>query len=610
MSSQYIHILLVDDTDYFYQQLNLIAKSDIIKIDRLSSLSEVLSVMNEFSVDLIIVKHPSNPDASYLQLLRVLLNQHIPVILITDPIDIKLDLEDYAMSQSVSIYHHDQLLAIFKELLNNQDIIGATDELKRQVKKSEYQYRDLLENANDFIFTLDQRGNFVYLNNRFHPLTGFDKTLWLNQPLIDLITPDFRGVVNKQYDLAHQGKARVFEAQIQSNYSQNPVISFSITPIFEKGEITGSMGIGRDVTETKKMEKEILELKNFNESIIQSMEAGLLTVDLNETITSLNTGGEKIFHWNASEVIGKSICSLLTPEEIDKLLHKSISPGSRRFSREMEIHTKNDSTIYIGFTTMNWLDNRGEKMGKIVSFRDISQIKQMQTEVIRMDRLASLGVLASGIAHEIKNPLAGIKTMAQACEEEFEFDDPKKEYLTRIIRQVNRLDELLKTFFTYAKPNPPNRDKNHIVDILNEVKNLVSNRMQKCKVEYQEIIEEQFPAIHVDANQIQQVLLNLLLNAIDAMPEGGKLTVQANKKSDLIDSRDVEIFISDTGQGIPKEKLETIFDPFFTTKSNGLGLGLSIVYRIIQEHNGEIRVESLENRGTRFIVTLPIGDVE
>ncbi|MBN2031301.1 PAS domain S-box protein [bacterium] len=495
--------------------------------------------------------------------------------------------------------------------------------LRQEVKRSEYRYRDLLENVNDFIFRLDDKGRFSDLNNRFHSLTGWEKDKWLGEKFLSLIDPADRPSASEHYQMAYQGRARIFEAKILGNSNRSSMLSFNISPIIERGKIVGSIGIARDVTEQKKMEREILDLKNFNESIIQSMEAGLLTTDLEGHITSLNAGGEKILGWKARSVIGKQIKSVLKPEEVAFLLSKSPLPGTLPYSRETELTIKTGKKIAIGFTTTNRINNQRKKVGTIISFRDISQLKQMQSEVIRMDRLASLGVLASGIAHEIKNPLAGIKTMAQACDEEFDENDPRREYLTRIVRQVNRLDDLLKTFFAYARPKPPNRKQHQLSEILREVITLVSKRLTNSGITYHENFHPDIPKLMIDSQQFQQVFLNLILNAVEAMPSGGTLTISANRigksekgiiqrnnksKNKFMNGSHVEIIVSDTGTGIDYDKLETIFDPFFTTKSNGTGLGLSIVYRIVEEHQGDIRVESRIGSGTSFKITLPTGD--
>jgi signal transduction histidine kinase len=270
--------------------------------------------------------------------------------------------------------------------------------------------------------------------------------------------------------------------------------------------------------------------------------------------------------------------------------------------------TKSGAPITIGFTATERINNQNQKVGSIISFRDISQIKQMQKEVIRMDRLVALGVLASGIAHEIKNPLAGIKALAQACDEEFDREDSRREYLSRIVRQVNRLDDLLKTFFAYARPKPPDRKKHHLPEVLSEVMNLVGKKMSISGIELKQKVAESVPQAYVDVQQLQQVFLNLILNAIDAMPNGGQLTFDFHQETQSNGNPPwLCVNIMDTGAGIAENKLETIFDPFFTTKPNGLGLGLSIVYRIVTEHGGDIRVNSKKGEGTTFLLRLPTG---
>ena len=237
-----------------------------------------------------------------------------------------------------------------------------------------------------------------------------------------------------------------------------------------------------------------------------------------------------------------------------------------------------------------------------------------------MDRLASLGVLASGIAHEVRNPLAGIKTMAQTLEEEIDKIDPRQEYLARIVRQVNRLDELLRTLFSYAKPRQPIRKKHRLEDIIQEVDILMDDRIRKKKIKYEKEFEAKLLKVYVDFHQIQQVFINLFLNALEAMPNGGRLEVKARAVETVIYTRDrrkrsfpsqnkeasyVEVTIQDSGAGIKPDQLNVIFDPFFTTKPQGTGLGLSIVYRIIEEHGGEIRVDSKLDEGTTFTILLP-----
>lgn len=628
---QHINLLLIDPSTEIEAILRDAYGDGYLTIHRTGSGSDALCRISELRPDLIVSDyHTQDLDGravffAILESKELKPFQPIPFVLISD----EPPREVYGselfhlglMGWFVKPLNPHEVREIFWNVLWLHEVFQKNQMLKQEVKKSEYRYRDLLENANDFIFTLGQEGDFVYLNNRFKPLTGYEKEEWLGKSILSIIDPTDRKTAFEHYKMTHQGRARVFESRIVNKTSEPTVLSISLTPIVEKGKIVGAMGIGRDVVEQKRMENEILELKNFNESIIEGMQGGLLTIDLEGKITSLNTGGQNILGWKGEEVLGKPLKSVLKPEEVDVLLHNpSNNPLSRR---EMELTLKSGKKAAIGFTVTNRIDNQRRKVGTIVSFRDISLLKQMQTEVIRMDRLASLGVLASGIAHEIKNPLAGIKTLAQACDEEFESDDSRREYLSRIIRQVNRLDDLLRTFFVFAKPKTPDKQAHSLNDILREVSPLVSKRMEEAEIEFVLKIPPRLPRVMVDAQQMQQVFLNLILNAVEAMPDGGRLKITAAEaksaykgiihKSPEKNSQNlshVEIQISDTGVGIPSEKCETIFDPFFTTKPNGVGLGLSIVYRIIEEHQGDIRVNSAPFQGTQFCIYLPTGEIE
>ncbi|MFQ6116234.1 MAG: PAS domain S-box protein, partial [bacterium] len=419
---------------------------------------------------------------------------------------------------------------------------------------------------------------------------------------------------------AIQGRSSIFEVRIYNNNGKCIYLSTNINPIFERGQVVGCVGIARNMTERKQLEQEILELKNFNESIIQSIGSGLITLDLNRKITSFNNSAEEVLGYAADEVVGKSLDEVFPPEECKRLLPNFNNPEQSLLNREMQLTANNSKQVYVGFTVTPRIDNQNRRVGTIISFRDITQIKQMQAEVQRMDRLASMGVLASGIAHEIRNPLAGIKTIAQTLEEEIEVDNPRREYVSRIVRQVNRMDDLLKTFFSYAKPRQPQRKFHRLQEIIQEVIALLDNRIRGQSVDFHETYHPELPLLYVDFYQIQQVFVNLFLNALDAMPDGGQLNLEAYPKTTTIKRVDrrgrpfpvqnksalyAEVNITDTGQGIKPEDLPSIFNPFFTTKRQGSGLGLSIVYRIIAEHEGDIQVESSLTKGTSFHLLLP-----
>ncbi len=362
----------------------------------------------------------------------------------------------------------------------------------------------------------------------------------------------------------------------------------------------------------------------FLDRIINQLSFGILVISEELRILYLNKVALELLNLNdAEEITYKRLTDILDRKNVETIL-KSCSLTRDTYERpELVLTGKNGEKVLVGFTVQQYRDESGDGAGYIISLKDITYSKEMQEEMRRMERLASLGVMASGIAHEIRNPLAGIKAIAQTFEEELPEDDPKQEYVRRIIRQVNRLDEMLKALFSYAKPQKPNRTFCSVEEILREVIQLLRQKFKKHNVQLTESIHPGLPRIFVDSSQIQQVLMNLILNSIEAIEDNGeiKINIQPVSKQKSRFSRKpfferitqnpfVQIHIQDNGCGIPPEHLKQIFNPFFTTKNFGTGLGLSIVYQIVKENDGVIYFESEMGKGTDCYLFLPAYNPE
>jgi PAS domain S-box-containing protein len=359
----------------------------------------------------------------------------------------------------------------------------------------------------------------------------------------------------------------------------------------------------------RRLSQELEDVRNFTESIIQSIGSGIIITEMDDTITYVNRAGERILGYSKEELIGKSF-SIFALRERQSIVHSLLNnPDDLDTRKEGWMRRKDYIEFPVGFTINNHLSVRGEMIGKIVIFRDLTSLNKIQEEILRMDRLVSLGKLASGIAHELRNPLAGIKTTAQALGEELSTDDTRREYLNRITKEIDRLNELLKTFFSFAKPQQLNLVHCDIKAIINEIIPFLIKEIAEKGIRFVETYPPQLPKIKVDKNQMHQVFLNLFLNAIQAMPNGGELKIEVSpvisRSIDGSKKKFIKIVISDTGTGIPTNIVQKIFDPFFTTKPRGIGLGLSITYQIIKKHGGTIKVESQLEKGTSFMITLP-----
>jgi PAS domain S-box-containing protein len=355
--------------------------------------------------------------------------------------------------------------------------------------------------------------------------------------------------------------------------------------------------------------RELEDVKNFTESVIQSIGSGIIITEMNDTITYINRAGERMLGYSKKELIEKPF-SIFNLKEKQSMVPSFLNnPDDLDTRKEGWMRKKDGLEFPVGFTINNHLSIRGERIGKIIVFRDLTNVYKIQEEILRMDRLVSLGKLASGIAHELRNPLAGIKTTAQALGEEMSGEDSRREYLHRITKEIDRLNDLLKTFFSFAKPQDLNLAHCHIKDIINEIIPFLIKEIADKGIRFTETYHPQLPKIKVDKTQMHQVFLNLFLNAIQAMPQGGELKIEAtpmgSSSSEGAKQNFIKVVISDTGRGIPPHIVHRIFDPFFTTKPKGIGLGLSITYQIIKKHGGTIKVESQWEKGTAFVINLP-----
>lgn len=359
--------------------------------------------------------------------------------------------------------------------------------------------------------------------------------------------------------------------------------------------------------------KNLDDEKIFTESIIRSLSSGLIVVDLEGMIVMANPNGILILNLFDSDPAGKSLASVLGDKAFHAMtdIHGKVS----HISSEVTIRCIKGDKRTLGFTATNRKDATGRKMGLIISFSDITEDKYLHREMENMNRLRTVAEIATAVAHEVRNPLAGIKTMAQSIDESLGEKDSNKEYITRIIRQVNRLNNLLTEFFSYARPNKPQKVKTSLQAIISETKILVSNRLYKMNIEFKEKYEKDLPDINVDFNQIQQVFLNLILNSIEAFKKSGLIEIIVEKinppKKEMYrltypelksDANYVAVHFRDTGPGLDEGIAEKIFEPFYTTKHTGSGLGLSIVYRILKENNAVIHLDDNVAEGVAYII--------
>jgi len=265
--------------------------------------------------------------------------------------------------------------------------------------------------------------------------------------------------------------------------------------------------------------------------------------------------------------------------------------------------------LVTGFLSQRQMD-AANSLKKTIKERDESYDKlkkqaeilvQAEEQLRHADRLSALGNLSAGIAHEVRNPLASIKGTAEILSDTFKPGDKEYEFVEILIKEVNRLDAVVVGFLDFAKPKPPELKSSNNNDIILSVLKLTEHQVARSRINLKTHLEDHLPSVYVDPEQMKQVFLNLIINAVQAMPDGGSLTVESYQNS-----TEIVCTFSDTGIGISKDQQENLFTPFYTSKKNGTGLGLAIVYRILEGHKGKIKFATEENKGAYFIINLPI----
>ena len=249
-------------------------------------------------------------------------------------------------------------------------------------------------------------------------------------------------------------------------------------------------------------------------------------------------------------------------------------------------------------------DDDGTSMGHMILFRDLTEIQELKREVERTQRLASLGRLAAGIAHEIRNPLSSIKGFATYFRERYR-DVPEDQKTAEImVQEVERLNRVIGQLLEFARPMSVRKKPTSIQTVIQHSLKMIERDAQAKNINIRTKLSPEIQEVSIDPDRMNQVFLNLYLNGIEAMEDGGTLSVDLYPDED---GRQIKISVSDTGTGIDKEDLVHIFDPYFTTKQSGTGLGLAIVHKIIESHQGEVKVESEPGKGTIVTIILPVG---
>ena len=345
---------------------------------------------------------------------------------------------------------------------------------------------------------------------------------------------------------------------------------------------------------------EIARLKDFSENIVESLNIGVLAVDLEGIVESWNTRMEQLFGVSRRDAVGRRLGSLLPQELAQEIAARGDREHITGIYKQRLHHRGNHLTLNVSITPL--VSKSNERIGRLLLFDDVTQRERMEEQMSQTEKLTSLGLLAAGVAHEVNTPLAVISNYIQMLAKQMPDGDPRQSLIDKIVKQTFRASEIVNNLLNFSRTGAAEATSVDVNRVVEETLSLVAHPLKASQIQIVKDLSESLPPVHGSANKLQQVFLNLFLNARDAMPNGGMLEVRT-----AADNGSVEIEIADTGAGIRREDINRIFDPFFTTKSNGrgTGLGLSVSYGIIKEHAGKIDVRSTPGKGTSFHVEFP-----
>jgi len=347
--------------------------------------------------------------------------------------------------------------------------------------------------------------------------------------------------------------------------------------------------------------QEILQLKRYTDIVLVSMTNGLITLDLQGRLVTANTATEAIFDVTRQAVEGKDFREIWPQESpIVRILERCVVHGETYRNKEVVLESVGGRrrTLILNLSFLR--DARDAPIGILLVFNDVTEMKEMEARIRQTDRLAALGTLSAGLAHEIRNPLSAIKTFVQLLPKKLSSPGFLDKFHVTVLRELNRINDLIESLLELARPPKMRYSTIHPTGLLRQVADLYRDELEQANIALTIQEKGPLPEIRVDSEHLVRAFSNLVKNAKQAMPQGGVLTVTAETEGDMLC-----LHFTDTGVGMDHLTLENIFNPFFTTKDKGTGLGLAITHKIVQEHGGTILVSSTPGTGSTFSIILP-----
>jgi PAS domain S-box-containing protein len=477
-----------------------------------------------------------------------------------------------------------------------------------ELKKVEERLRlvsSVTQQISDATIVLNRDLNITYMNHAAETMFGYSAEEVMGKSMVVFsVSPVPKENIGKIFDVVNSGK--VWSGTVQKKKKDGTIITSRVElgPLYdEDGRLSSYINVEHDITEQKAMEARLKEQNDLVESILAAMPEGVLVIDSGDKIIMANQAFFKIFHISKRALANKSLERIIPKDKLSNLYVGILLGQTENNTLEFRYEVKGIEKI-ISCSASRMGDNR-----LLLTFTDVSQERDEEEKLYLTDRLASLGEMAAGLAHELNNPLTGILALSQLLVNNHPPEESKED-LQCIFSEAKRAAEIVKNVLLFSRNNNFVSGLASAGEVVSEVLRLRQYEHISSNIAVVTHLQEDLPRISIDKYQLQQVCLNIILNAESAIKETGKpgaITIKTEKTGDFI-----VISFSDTGCGIKKQVLPRIFDPFFTTKDigKGTGLGLSICYGIVVKHGGKISVRTRVNEGSTFIVRLPVAPVK
>ncbi|HBI15359.1 MAG TPA: PAS domain-containing sensor histidine kinase [Desulfobulbaceae bacterium] len=348
----------------------------------------------------------------------------------------------------------------------------------------------------------------------------------------------------------------------------------------------------------RRSRKLLQDTRAFAAEMVANLPEGIIATGPDRAITFINPIASALLGLAERQVVGQNVAAVL-PADLLALVAESPRQGMMK-SRELSLSVSSGRELILAVIVTGIMTEEGDKVGTMIIIHDLTETRRLQNTLQKQEKLAAIGNLAAGVAHEVRNPLSSIKGYATYFSSLFEEGSERKKAAVLMTAEVDRLNRVISELLEITRPSDINPRPTDISFLLDSSLRLVRQEAEAGGVRISTDIAGGIPPFLLDPDRLTQALLNLYINAIQAMPDGGQLTISAG-----VTPAGLELVVGDSGGGIPAESLGKIFDPYFTSKKTGTGLGLAVVQKVIEAHGGTIRVQSETGRGTRFILTLP-----